>query len=531
MWFNIKGQLAHPTLGKFVCLLILLGIGSSGCVGSGQIAHGMFIIALESAPVTFDPRGATTSDTARVHQLIYHTLVQKNERFELVPELAERWQVDAEMKNFTFFLPRGVTFHNGKELTARDVAYTFETMIAPGFDSPKRAAFSRLRKVEVVDSHTVVFRCSERYAGLLVDLIAVGIIPEGSGPTVATNPIGTGPFRFVSSVPGQYIDLAAFPEAFGGGPSIQRLRLKVVRDPTTLALELLSGSVHFALNTRLSPDFVEEQRRLGTLNVTIAEGAPVEYLLLNTSDPVLADRRVRQAIAYGLDRQVIVKNLLQQQARLASTVLPPTHWAYNANVKRYDYDPDMARRLLDEAGYPDPDGDGPQPRLRLSLKTSSAEQPRQIATIVQEHLRNIGIEVQVQSYEFQTYANFLNRGQYQMGFLRLVGGYFPDIFKAAFGSRSIPFDPTVGERERTGFLNRARYRNAEVDRLIEQAEATQDRQQQVKLYGRIQEIVAEDVPWVYLWYPSNVAVMSRRVANVQIPPSGDFFFFRQVTFQ
>ncbi len=520
-------------LGFNTTLILMSGcflLSCTGCVGAGQVEEGTLVIALESPPVTFDPRGLTPSETARVHQLLYHTLVQRNERFEIVPELAERWEVDNALRTYTFYLRRGIKFHNGKELTARDVAYTFESLIAPGFDSPKRAAFSKLQRVDVPDLYTAVFRCRESHPGLLVDLMAVGIIPEGSGATVAEHPIGTGPFRFIHYIESQQIDLQSFPDAFRGGPTVERLRIKIVRDATTLSLELLSGTVHFALNTRLSPDFVEEQRRLEALRVEVSDGANVEYLVLNTTDPILADRRVRQAIAYGLDRKVIINNLLQHQARSAQSVLPPTHWAYNPALRTYEYDPHKARQLLDEAGYKDPDGEGNAPRFSLTLKTSSAEQPRQIATIIQEQLRLIGVAVELQSYEFQTYVNSLNRGEFQMGFLRLVGGYFPDIFQAAFGSRSIPFDPDINDKDRTGFLNRARYRNPDLDRLMSQAEATPDRQEQVKLYHRIQEILAEDVPWIYLWYPANVAVMNPRVGNVHIPPSGDFFFIKNLTF-
>jgi peptide/nickel transport system substrate-binding protein len=489
------------------------------------------VMAIDTPPITFDPRGPTNANTARVQHLLFHTLVQKNDRFEFIPQLAERWEAADDAKTYTFHLRPGVKFHDGKELTARDVVYTFESLIAPGFDSPKRAAFSKLQRVEAKDASTVVFSCRESYPGLLVDLIAVGIIPENSGQTVADRPIGTGPFQFESYIESQEVSLSAFPNALDGGPKIERLKIKVVRDATTLSLELLSGSVHLALNTLLSPDFTEEQRRLGTLNVVISEGAGVEYLGLNTSDSILDDVRVRQAIAYAIDRRVIIDALLRGQARPASSVLPASHWAYNPTAPSYEYNPNRARQLLDEAGFPDPDGDGPQPRLRLSLKTSSAEYARQIATILQEQLRLAGIAVELQSLEFQTYLSDVNRGQYQLFFLRLVGGnQFPDIFKAAFGSRSIPNDPAITAKERTGFLNRARYRNPELDQLIAQAEATKDRQEQVKLYARIQEILASDAPWIYLWYPANVAVMSQRVGHAHIPVSGDFFFIKDLTF-
>lgn len=488
------------------------------------------IIAVETPPLTFDPRGPTNAVTARIQQLLFNTLVQKDDRFEIVPELAERWEVAGDGRTYTFHLRRGVRFHDGRELTARDVVYTFETLLAPDFDSPKRAALSKLERVEAVDAHTVVFHCREPYRGLLVDLIAIGIIPEGSGASIATHPVGTGPFRFESYRENQEIRLLRFPDAFQGMPRIERLTVKIVRDPTTLALELQGGTVHFALNAQLSPDFVAEQQRAGPLKVIVTEGAALEYLGVNTTDPILKDRRVRQALAWAIDRRTIIQTLLRNQATPASSVLPPTHWAYSARVRRYDYDPQRSRRLLDEAGFRDPDGPGPRPRFRLTLKTSSAEQPRKIATVIQENLRQVGIELELQSFEFQTLLNDINTGNYQLFFLRQVGAnQFTDIFKAAFGSRSIPGDRTIPESQRTGFLNRARYRNPELDRLIAEAEASPDRSEQIARYARIQEILADDLPWIYLWYPANVAVMNPSVGNVRIPVSGDFTFFKEVT--
>ncbi len=487
------------------------------------------IVAVEAPPLTFDPRGPTNAVTARIQQLLFNTLTQKNERFEIIPELAEAWEISDDFTVYTFRLRRGVKFHNGRELTARDVAYTFNTLIAPTFDSPKRAALSKLQRVEPVDAHTVVFRCREPYRGLLVDLIAIGIIPEGTGETAAQQPIGTGPFRFERYVENQQVDLVAFPEYFQGAPRVQRLRVKIVRDPTTLALELLGGTVHLALNAQVSPDFVAEQQAKGPLRVIVSEGAALEYLGLNTTDPLLRDRRVRQALAYGTDREAIIRNLLRGQARAAHSVLPPTHWAYHEAATSYPYDPARARRLLDEAGYRDPDGDGPQPRFRLTLKTSSAEHARKIATALQEQWRALGIELHIQSFEFQTFLNDINRGNFQVFFLRQIGAnQFPDIFKAAFGSRSIPGDPTIPESERTGFLNRARYRNPQLDALIAQAETARDRARALALYARIQEILAEDVPWIYLWYPANVALLNPRVRVPTIPASGDFQFLKDV---
>ncbi|RMG51494.1 MAG: ABC transporter substrate-binding protein [Acidobacteria bacterium] len=521
------GCLGWWTLALLLGGWLILGIA---CREAGDDAARTLVMAVETPPVTFDPRGPTNSETAHIQQLIFHTLVRTNERFEIVPELADRWEVDQAQRTYTFHLRSGITFHDGRELTARDVAYTFNSLIAPQFDSPKRAAFSKLDRVEAVDAHTVVFHCRERYPGLLVDLLAVGIIPEGSGETIAEHPIGTGPFRFERYIESQQVDVRAFPEAFGGGPGVDRLTIRIIRDPTTLSLELLSGTVQLAFNTRLSPDFVEEQRRSGALKVIIADGASIEYLVLNTTDPILSDRRVRQAIAYALDRRAIIESLFRGQAREAATILPPGHWAYHPGVRHYDYNPRRAEQLLDAAGYPDPDGPGPAPRFHLTLKTSSAEQAREVATIMQEQLRRVGIALDLQSFELQTYLNDLNRGQFQIGYLRLPGANrFVDIFKAAFGSRSIPFDPRVSERERTGFLNRARYRNPTLDELIAAAEATSDRQEQIRLYARIQEILAEDVPWIYLWYPANVAVMSPRVKNAHIPTSADFTFIKDLT--
>ncbi|MBI4468769.1 MAG: ABC transporter substrate-binding protein [Acidobacteria bacterium] len=487
------------------------------------------ILAIEGPPITFDPRGPTNAVTARIQQLIFNTLVQKDERFELVPDLADSWTSADDATRFTFELRRGVQFHDGRELTSADVVHTFSSLIAPEFDSPKRSAFARLERIVARGRYTVEFHCRESYRSLPLDLIAVGIIPDGSGSTIGDHPVGTGPYRFVRYLENQEVDLEGFPDAFRNAPRQRRLQVRIVRDPTTLGLELLSGQVDLAVNTQLSPDFVEEQRRRESLAVSISDGASLEYLGINMTDPILSDVRVRRAISLAVDRRTIIDALLRGEARPASGVLPPGHWALDPALRPDEYRPEEARALLDQAGWPDPDGAGPLPRLRLTLKTSSAEQSRQIATILQEEMRLIGIDLELVSLEFQTYLGDINRGNFQLFYLRIVGAnQFPEIFRAAFGSLSIPGDPTIPDRRRTGFLNRARYRNPNLDRLIEAAENAEDRDLRIATLQEIQRTLWQDLPWVCLWYPANVAVMDHDVENVQIPPSGDFFFISQI---
>lgn len=511
-------------------LLLLLTLLAFACQFGRQRDPQTMVLAVEVPPVTFDPRGPTNAVTARIQQLLFNTLTQKNERFELVPEIAESWTASDDFREFVFQLKHGIHFHDGRDLTADDVAYTFQSLIDPGFDSPKRAAFSKLERVVARNSHTVVFSCRESYRSLPLDLITTGIIPSGSGPAIGENPIGTGPYRFKSYVENQEVELETFPDAFGGAPRIPRIRVEVIRDATTLGLELLSGEVDLALNTQLSPDFIEEQRRRGSLSVSISDGASLEYLGVNVSDPILADVRVRRALSVAIDRRTIIEALLRGQARPAFGVLPPGHWASDPDLKPDPYDPVLAQQLLDEAGWPDPDGSGPRPRMRLTLKTSSAEQPRQIATILQEQLRLIGIDLQLVSLEFQTYLSDINRGNFQLFFLRLVGAnQFPEIFRAAFGSLSIPGDPRISDRDRTGFLNRSRYRNPDLDQWVDRAERARVREEQISLYREVQSILSRDLPWIYLWYPSNAAVMSSHLENVRIPASGDFTFVQNIS--
>lgn len=520
-----------PARKSFYSLLVVIVAAALACACRLGESRGpsTLVMAIEVPPITFDPRGPTNGATARIQQLIFNTLIQKDERFELVPELAEGWTVDPEFREYDFTLKRGVHFHDGREFSAEDVVYTFQTLMSPGFDSPKRAAFAKLDRVVARDRDHVSFHCRDRYRSLPLDLLAVGIIPAGSGLTIAERPVGTGPFRFRQYQENQEINLEASDDAFGSVPRVKNLRIRVIRDPTTLGLELLSGEVDLAVNTLLSPDFVEEERRKRSVNVEISDGATVEYLGVNVTDPILRDPRVRKALSLAIDRHSLIDALLRGQARVAGSVLPPGHWAADNTLTPDDYQPDRARALLDEAGWPDPDGPGPKSRFRIVLKTSSAEQARQIATILQEQLRLVGIDLELLSFEFQTFLSDINRGNFQLFFIRLVGGnQFPDVFKAAFGSFSIPGDPTVSDRQRTGFLNRARYRNPQLDRLIDESERTSVREEQVALYKEIQQILARDLPWIYLWYPANVAVMNRSVENVHVPASGDFFFIRNI---
>ncbi len=238
-------------------------------------------------------------------------------------------------------------------------------------------------------------------------------------------------------------------------------------------------------------------------------------------DPVLKDRRVRHAIGYAIDRHAIVDYLRRGLARPATGLIPSQAWAYEPDIFQFTYDPNRARQLLDEAGYKDPDGDGPLPRLHLSLKVSNAEEYRLQATVVQQQLREVGIDLDVRSYEFATmYADVL-KGNFQLYQLQWVGGAMvdPDILRRVFYSTQTP---------PAGF-NRGHYNNPEVDRLLDLAGAATSEAGRKKYYGEVQKIVAEDAPYISLWNRTNVAVARRTLTGLHLNAVSNFEALKDVT--
>ena len=356
----------------------------------------------------------------------------------------------------------------------------------------------------------------------------VAIIPQGSADQQKTNPLGSGAFKFVSyDEAQQVVDLEAFENYWGGAAQIKKLRVRAIPEASTLQSEIRSGRVDLATVANLSPDAYEELGKAPNLKVEKHPGANVVYLSFNAEGDVLRDARVRRAIAFAVDREGIVRNLLRDQARVAHSILPEESWAFAAG-QRYAYDPEQAKRILDEAGYRDPDGDGPRMRFGkpIVFKVSSVAATRQYAQVIQNALRQIGLPVEVETLENVSLFDQLRKGQFQMTSARWVGGNQDPIFlRNLFHSSEIP------TAERSGF-NRGRYRNPELDRLLDEAVNTPpdgQRDRAKALYAQVQEAVSREVPMMPLWYPANMVVARQGVGNVQIDASGDWDFVRKLT--
>jgi ABC-type transport system substrate-binding protein len=290
-----------------------------------------------------------------------------------------------------------------------------------------------------------------------------------------------------------------------------------VPDATTRVLELRKGSADIAV-TSLSPDIVETLRHQSKLEIQEQPGSSLQYLAFNLRDPLLKNVQVRQALAYAIDRGPVLHYLFHDQARLADSILPPEHWAYSSEVAHYGFDPEKANALLDAAGYPR-GSDGV--RFHLTMKTSNVDETtRLLAVVLQQQLRRVGIALEIRSFEFATFFSDVMKGQFQFYTLRWVGysNQDPDIFEDVFHSASFP-----PKRDNRGY-----YSNPEVDRLIDEGRQTSDQQKRKQIYVRVQQILANDLPYIDLWYFDNVVVHSRRVRNLHIGIAGNYDFLASV---
>lgn len=472
------------------------------------------VVAMADPAINLDPRVGTDAASQKIHQLLFSTLVRIDARLRVVPELAESLE-QPDPVTYVAHLRRGVRFHNGRELTSDDVVYTFRSFLDPDFRG-RSGAYRQVAAVNARDRYTVEFKLKTPAGSFPINLV-MGIVQAGSGAANVREPIGTGPYRLVQFVPDDRVVLAAFDQHYGGRPRNDGLVLKVVPDDTMRGLELRKGTVDLIVND-LSPDIVWQLREEGRMQVETAAGTDYAYVGMNLQDPVLSHLEVRQAIGYAIDRDAIVNYLRRGFATTAVGIVPPMSWAFERNVFDFTHDPEEAKRLLDRAGYPDPDGPGPLPRLRLSLKTSTSEVYRLQAAAIQHDLARVGIALEIRSSELQTLSADVRRGNFQLYTLQWVGITDPDMLRLVYHSGQ---QPPIG-------LNRVHYRNPEVDRLIEGASAATDDEHRGAFYGKAQQLIANDVPYVSLWYRMNVAIFQADIRGVSLSPTADYTFLRHV---
>jgi len=495
-----------------------------------------FVIQLSDKISTLDPIGSPTVDAAseRIRALIFNSLVKKNEKFDYIPDLATDIKRADDGLSYTFTLLDGVTFQDGRPLTSADVKYTIDAVLASS--SGKAASFfegtgaSKQGFVTVVEAptpNTVIIRLRKPWLSLLSNLVAIGIVPKDSADSQKAHPLGSGPFKFVSyDSAQQIISLEANQNYWEGAPKISALRVRVIEDSNALQAELKTGGVTLApLPTNLTPDTLEKLKQDPKLQVMQFNGANVIYLGFNVQNPPLDNVKLRQAIAYAIDRETIIRDLLLGQAKIAHSIIPEESWAYSPG-QQYGYDPAKAKQLLDEAGFRDPDGDGPQMRLPKPINfkiSSSSAATRQYVDVIRDSLQKVGIPVEIETMETNTLLDRLKLGEFQMTTLRWVGGNQDPIFlKDIFASTEIPTQDRAGR-------NRSRYKNPELDRILEEAVNTADRGKAVELYRQAQDIVSRDLPMLPLWYPANMVVADKNVGNIKIDGSGDWSFVRNLT--
>ncbi len=472
------------------------------------------VMIIEASPTNLDPRVGLDAYSERIDSLIFDDLLDRDEHLNVKPALAESWDIPDPL-TYIFHLRHGVKFHDGRPLTSRDVKWTFESLLGHKVRSTKAAAYRFVDRVEAPDDFTVIFHLKESFAPLLWNLSdgAMGIVPYGTLDEETAKPIGSGPFRFVSAEPDKEVILERNDDYWGSKAKLARIRFAVVPDTTTRALELRKGSADIEVNA-LSSDMVLTLERDPQLQVERGPGTVLQYLAFNLRDPILRDVRVRRASAYAIHRKPMIDYLWRGFVRPAASILPPESWAYDPSVETHQHDPCKARQILDSAGYKTGSNGV---RFHLTMKTSTEEAPRLLAAVLQQQLRDVGIELDIRTFEFATFFADVTSGAFQVYSLRWVAANEdPDIFEYAFHSDK--FAPNGA--------NRGYYKNARLDSLIDQARRETDQNVRKKLYAEIQEILAADLPYINLWYYDNVLVHSRRVQRLELNPSGNFDFLK-----
>ena len=517
---------------RSVALLLLLGFVGS-CMRQ-RVPTDELVVLVEGPPRNIDPRYTTTSIDFKLTYLAYARMVDVETeslepRFDLAERVTSLPPLPGQPLRYEIAL-REARFSDGSPLTTDDIAYTVEKL---GDEKTGSAGMRRrfaesglLRPFEIVSPRVLRIAFSHPHASAITDL-DFGIVKRGSfeKPGDAGLPLGAGPFVPVSEA-GEVTRFVRNQFYHRGAPAIERLTVRVVRDANSRLLSLVGGSADLTQNTVSPLLFDAVKKWKGRLQLQSAPSAILFYLGMNNEDARLRDVRVRRAIAHAIDRERIVRAKLHGMAQLATSLLPPFHWAYSTGATAAGalaYDPAQAKRLLDEAGFPDPDGDGPARRFTLVYKTSTDALPVAIARVIASQLAEVGIGVEVRPLEFHIFLSDVKKGNYHLYTLQSAEIAEPNMFRNFLHSAYAPSNKNLDAG-----INRMRYRDPDMDLLLDEGQRVMERDVRRAIYEKVQAKLLADLPMIPLWHPDNVVVARREVTGYRVMPTAQFSGFAAI---
>jgi peptide/nickel transport system substrate-binding protein len=468
------------------------------------------------------PLLATDNTSHSISGLIFNGLVKYDRDLNIVGDLAESWDISKDGLVITFHLRKGVRWHDGQPFTAEDVLFTYRLTIDPKTPTAYAGDFLKVKKAEVLDSHTFRVTYDKPFAPALMSW-GSSVMPkhlmEGTDVTkspLARHPIGTGPYRFKEWKTGQKVALVYNPDYFEGRPFIDGRVMRIIPDMATMFLELRARGIDQMGLTPLQYKRQTENRYFRShFRKYRYLSFSYTYLGFNLQHPMFADRRVRQALAYVVNKEELIDGILLGLGKEATGPFKPGTWQYNADVKRYPYDPEKARGLLAEAGWRDTDGDGildrNGQRFEFELLVNQGNEVRaKTAEIVQRRLAEAGISVKIRIIEWAAFIKeFINKRRFDAVILGWTIPMDPDLYDVWHSSKTGPSE-----------LNFVTYKNEEVDALLEKGRGTFDRAERKRCYDRIQEILAEDQPYIFLYVPDALPIFDARIRGIDPAPIG-----------
>ena len=511
----------------------LMPVLAADVIASGQTALPAYGDAFIDSSIgdasTLIPILASDSASHGVAALIYNGLVKYDKDLKLTGDLAESWDILDNGVRIRFHLRKGVLWHDGHPFTAHDVLFTYKTMCDPKTPTAYADPFLQIKDARIIDDFTFEVTYKSPFAPAL-ESWSLSILPEHllKGRDIvkselSRHPIGTGPYTFQSWESGAKIVLQSNHKYFEGRPYINTYVYRVIPDSATMFLELKSGAID---RMGLTPLQYQRQTETSYFKDNFAKYRYVSfaytYLGYNLKHPLFTDKLVRQALSYAINKQELIDVVLMGLGQIATGPYKPGTWAYNKNVRSYPYNPSKARELLAQAGWKDHDNDGIIDRngtpFQFTILTNIGNAQRaKCAEIIQYRLNQIGISVKIRIIEWASFINqFINQRRFDAVILGWTIPQDPDLYDIWYSSKTKPEE-----------LNFVSYRNTEVDTLLEKARHTFNFDERKKCYYRIQEILAEEQPYTFLFVPDALPIISSRFHGIVPAPIGiDYNFIK-----